>query len=107
MDLGIKGKVALITGGNRGIGKATALEMAKEGCHIAITGRNEADLVAAEKELRRYGVKTLAVTADLEKAEGVEKVVNRTFETFGHIDILFNNAGHSHPCTPISSTDEE
>jgi 3-oxoacyl-[acyl-carrier protein] reductase len=107
MDLGIKGKVALITGGNRGIGKATALEMAKEGCNIAITGRNKADLAAAEKEIQRYGVKTLGVAADLEKAEEVEKVVNRTFETFGHIDILFNNAGHSHPCTPISSTDEE
>ena len=107
MDLGIKVKVALITGGNRGIGKATALEMAKEGCHIAITGRNKADLVAAEKEIQRYGVKTLGLTADLEKAEEVEQVVKKTFKTFGHIDILFNNAGHSHPCTPISATDEE
>ena len=107
MDLGIKGRVALISGGNRGIGKAAAVEMAKEGCNIAITGRNEADLVAAEKELRRYGVKTLAVTADLEKAEGVEKVVNKVMTTFGHIDILFNNAGHAHWCTPISATDEE
>ena len=43
----------------------------------------------------------------LEKAEGVEKIVSRAFETFGHIDILFNNAGYSHPCTPISATDEE
>ncbi len=107
MDLGIKGKVALITGGNRGIGKATALEMAKEGCNIAITGRNETDLAATEKEIQRYGVRTLGIAADLEKAEGVEKVVNRTFQTFGHIDILFNNAGHSHPCTPISATDEQ
>ncbi len=107
MDLGIKGKVALITGGNRGIGKAAAVEMAKEGCHIAITGRNKADLAAAEKDIQRYGVKTFAVAADIEKAEEVEKVVNETFKTFGHIDILFNNAGHSHPCTPISATDEE
>jgi 3-oxoacyl-[acyl-carrier protein] reductase len=107
MDLGIKGKVALITGGNRGIGKASALEMAKEGCHIAITGRNEGDLAATEKEIQRYGVRTLAMAGDLEKAEEVEKVVNKTFKTFGHVDILFNNAGHSHPCTPISSTDEQ
>ena len=49
MDLGIRGKVALVTGGNRGIGKAAATELAKEGCHISITGRNEADLAAAEK----------------------------------------------------------
>jgi NAD(P)-dependent dehydrogenase (short-subunit alcohol dehydrogenase family) len=107
MDLGIKGKVALVTGGNRGIGKASALEMAREGCNLVITGRNEADLAKAEKEIQALGVKTLAVAADLEKAAGVEKVVSKAFETFGQIDILFNNAGHSHPCTPISATDEE
>jgi len=75
MNLGIKGRVALITGGSRGIGKSAALEMAKEGCDIAITGRNEADLAAAAKEIQRYGVKTLTIAADLEKAEEVEKKV--------------------------------
>jgi 3-oxoacyl-[acyl-carrier protein] reductase len=107
MDLGIKGKVALITGGNRGIGKASAVEMAKEGCNIAITGRNEADLTAAVKELKGYGVQAISIAADMEKADDVEKAVTRAFDTFGHIDILFNNAGHSKPCTPISSTDED
>ena len=107
MDLGIRGKVALVTGGNRGIGKAAATELAKEGCDISITGRNEGDLAAAEKEFQGYGVRTLAVAADMEKAEGVEKAVKETYETFGRIDILFNNAGHSKPCTPISSTDED
>jgi len=107
MDLGIKGRVALITGGNRGIGKASAIELAKEGCSVAITARDAGDLAATEKELRGYGVKTLTVAADLEKAQDVERAVKKTFETFGHIDILFNNAGHSHPCTPISSTDQE
>ena len=107
MDLGIRGKVALVTGGNRGIGKAAATELAKEGCDISITGRNEADLAAAEKEFQGYGVRTLAVAADMEKAEEIEKAVKETYETFGRIDILFNNAGHSKPCTPISSTDED
>jgi 3-oxoacyl-[acyl-carrier protein] reductase len=107
MDLGIKGKVALITGGNKGIGKSSALEMAKEGCNIAITGRNEADLASAEEEIKALGVKTFSVAADLETAEGAEKVISATYETFGQIDILFNNAGYSHPCTPISATDEE
>ena len=107
MDLGIRGKVALVTGGNRGIGKAAAIELAKEGCDISITGRNEADLAAAEKEFQGFGVRTLAVAADMEKAEEVEKAVKETYENFGHIDILFNNAGHSKPCTPISSTDED
>lgn len=107
MDLGIKGKVALVTGGNRGIGKASALEMAKDGCNLVITGRNVIDLAEAEKEIKALGVQTLAVAADLETAEGVEKVVSKALETFGNIDILFNNAGHGHPCTPISSTDAE
>ena len=68
MDLGIKGKVALITGGSRGIGKAAALEMAKEGCHVAITGRDEVALKATAEEIKSYGVKTLTIAADLEKA---------------------------------------
>jgi NAD(P)-dependent dehydrogenase (short-subunit alcohol dehydrogenase family) len=107
MDLGIKGKTALITGGNKGIGKASALEMAKEGCNVVITGRNEADLASAEQEIQALGVKTLSVAADLETAEGAEKVVNAAFEAFGTVDILFNNAGYSNPCTPISATDED
>lgn len=107
MDLGIKGKVALVTGGNKGIGKASTLEMAREGCNLVITGRNEADLAATEKEIQALGVKTLAVAADLEKAEDVEKLVSKAFEVFGTVDILFNNAGHSHATTPIDATDEE
>lgn len=107
MDLGIKGRVALITGGNRGIGKAAALEMAKEGCHVAITGRNEVDLKATAEEIKSYGVRALTIAADLEKTEEVEKMVAIVFASFGHVDILFNNAGHSHVCTALGATDEE
>jgi 3-oxoacyl-[acyl-carrier protein] reductase len=107
MDLGIKGKTALVTGGNKGIGKSAALEMAAEGCNLVITGRNEADLASAEKEIQALGSKCLSVAADLETAEGAEKVVTTAFDAFGTVDILFNNAGYSHPCTPISATDEE
>ena len=107
MDLGIKGKVALVTGGNRGIGLASAVEMSKEGCNLVITGRNEADLAKAEKQIKAPGVRTLAIAADLEKAEGVNKVVAAAFDEFGHVDILFNNAGHTHPSTTISATDKE
>ena len=107
MDLGIKGKVALITGGNKGIGRSAALEMAAEGCNIVITGRNEADLASTEQEIQALGVKAVSVAADLETAEGAEKVVYKAFDAFGTVDILFNNAGYSHPCTPISATDEE
>ena len=107
MDLGIKGKVAFISGGNKGIGKATALEMAKEGVNIAITGRDEGDLDTAAEEIRALGAEALGLKADMEAAPEVEKVVSQTYEKFGHIDILFNNAGHSHPTTPIDATDEE
>jgi 3-oxoacyl-[acyl-carrier protein] reductase len=107
MDLGIKGKVALVTGGNKGIGKSAAIELAREGCNIAITGRNEADLAAVEKEIKDFGVEALSVAVDMEKAADVAKAVERTYEAMGRIDILFNNAGHSKPCSPIGSTDED
>jgi len=107
MDLGIRGKVALVTGGSKGIGKASAIELAKEGCNIVISARTKADLLQAEKEIGAFGVKTLAVPADLEKPEEVEKLVSLAFDKFGRVDILFNNAGYSHPTTPISTTDQE
>jgi len=107
MDLGIKGKVAMITGGSRGIGKASALELAKEGCNIVVSARTESDLQKAEEEIKSLGVETLAVPADLEKPEDVEKLVSAAYDKFGKVDILFNNAGYSHPTTPITTTDEE
>jgi NAD(P)-dependent dehydrogenase (short-subunit alcohol dehydrogenase family) len=107
MDLGIRGKVALVTGGSKGIDKASALELAKEGCNIVISARTKADLLQAEKEIGALGVKTLAVPADLEKPEDVQRLVSSAFDKFGHVDILFNNAGYSHPTTPISTTDQE
>ena len=107
MDLGIKGKVAMVTGGSKGIGKASALELAREGCHIVLSARTEADLLNAEQEIAGLGVDTLAVPADLEKPEAVKNVINAAFEKFGAIDILFNNAGYSHPTTPITTTDDE
>jgi 3-oxoacyl-[acyl-carrier protein] reductase len=107
LDLGIKGRVALVTGGNKGIGLASAVEMAKEGVNLFISGRNEADNKAAEQTIAAHGVKVQSLAADIETAEGVESVVSAAYEAFGNIDILFNNAGYSHPCTPISATDEE
>ncbi|HJO91892.1 MAG TPA: SDR family NAD(P)-dependent oxidoreductase [Victivallales bacterium] len=107
MDLGIKDKVALITGGSRGIGKSAAIELAKEGCHISIIGRNKKALRETEEELSSYNIKTVSISANLETAKGVQKAVSKTLKKFNKIDILFNNAGHSHPCTPISATDKE
>lgn len=107
MDLGVEGKVAIVTGGSRGIGKASSLELAREGCNIVISARTEKDLILAEDEIRKLGVEVLSVKADLEKPNDVKKLVSAAFGRFGHVDILFNNAGYSHPTTPITTTDEE
>lgn len=107
MDLGIDGKIALITGGGRGIGLASALEMVKEGCNLVIADRNEADLVRVERQIQAMGARVLTVVANLEEADGIDKVISAAFGEFGRVDILFNNAGHLHYCTTINATDAE
>jgi 3-oxoacyl-[acyl-carrier protein] reductase len=93
MDLQLKGKVALITGGSRGIGKACALALADEGCHIAICARGIEDLEEAAQEIAARGVEVLVVQADITKPGGTSTVVSKSAEKFGRIDILVNNAG--------------
>lgn len=93
MDLKLKDKNAIVTGGNKGIGKGIAMALAKEGCNVSICARTENDLKAAAGELKETGSEILTVRADLTKEEDIEKVVSRTSETFGSIDILINNAG--------------
>ena len=93
MDL-LKGKVALITGAARGIGKAIALRFASEGCNIAFT-----DLVINElaeetkKEIEAYGVQVRAYASDASNFEDTQNVVKQVNDDFGHIDVLVNNAG--------------
>ncbi|MHB0868470.1 MAG: SDR family NAD(P)-dependent oxidoreductase [Chloroflexota bacterium] len=93
MDLGVKGKVALITGGSQGIGKACALVLAREGCSVAICARHGATLNGAAEEIRSTGVEVLAVQADIAKPEDVKAFVASAATRFGRIDILVNNAG--------------
>lgn len=94
-DMGLlEGKVALITGGSRGIGKAVALKFASEGADIAFTCRTVGDSVQAlVDELQGMGVKAKAYASDAASFDGAHKVVADVKETFGHIDILVNNAG--------------
>ncbi len=94
-DMGLlEGKVALITGGSRGIGKAVALKFASEGADIAFTCRNVGDSVQAlVDELQGMGVKAKAYASDAASFDEAHKVVADVKETFGHIDILVNNAG--------------
>jgi 3-oxoacyl-[acyl-carrier protein] reductase len=89
-----EGKVALITGGGRGIGRSIALTFSKQGAHIVICGRNEGTLQAVAKEIAdQTGLKTLMSVCDVAKSDQVIATVKKTLDTFSRIDILVNNAG--------------
>jgi NAD(P)-dependent dehydrogenase (short-subunit alcohol dehydrogenase family) len=93
MDLGLNGRVAVITGASRGIGRATATELAREGMRLAICARDAAALERAARELRAAGADVLAMPLDVQSLEGIQAFVQRTEETYGRIDLLVNNAG--------------
>jgi 3-oxoacyl-[acyl-carrier protein] reductase len=93
MDLQLGGKAAIVTGSTRGIGKHIALALAREGCHVAISGRTPETLTVTAGELRDLGVKVVAFEGDLTQAEAVERLVGEAHGTFGRIDILVNCVG--------------
>ena len=94
MDLGLKGKVALVAASSKGLGKASALALAREGARVTLCARTEADLDAAAEQIRgQTGAEVLAVPADLASADGIHSVVAATAERFGEVDILVNNSG--------------
>jgi 3-oxoacyl-[acyl-carrier protein] reductase len=94
VDLGLNGKVALVAASSKGLGKASALALAREGARVTICARTEADLEAAADEIRREThAEVLAVQADLTRADGIQSVVVATAERFGGIDVLVNNSG--------------
>src|SRR5665647_670559 len=95
MDLGLRGKVAVITGGTEGIGRATALKLAQEGAKVAICARGAARLEKAADEIRKTGGEVLAVAADMSKTADIERFINAVTARFGRLDILVNNAGTS------------
>jgi NAD(P)-dependent dehydrogenase (short-subunit alcohol dehydrogenase family) len=89
----LKDKVALITGGGRGIGKAVALDYARAGATLAICARTESEIEATAKEIRALGADCFAATCDVSQEEPVTKLVEEVANHFGRIDILINNAG--------------
>jgi 3-oxoacyl-[acyl-carrier protein] reductase len=94
MDLGLKGKTALVTAASKGIGRACALGLAAEGARVAMCARTEADLGAAADEVRaKTGAEVLALPADLTRAADVTALVRRVVERFGGVDVLVANAG--------------
>ena len=89
----LKGKVALVTGAGKGIGKAIALALAGEGVHVGLIARTEKDVKAVAEEVGRLGVKSAFATADVSNRAEVESAVEKLNRELGNVDILINNAG--------------
>src|SRR5260370_18154383 len=108
MSKQLEGKIALITGGSRGIGAAIAKRLAADGANVAITYTKGADAAASVvKEIERGGRKAIAIRADATDADAVEAAVERTVATFGRLDVLVNNAGTAIPKSFEETTLEE
>lgn len=103
----IEGKVALITGAGRGIGRATAIAFAKEGIHVGLVGRTPENLERVAKELEQYDVQTATAAADVADIDAITSAVESIRNALGPIDILVNNAGISKFGSFMDLTPEE
>jgi len=103
----LQDKVALITGGTSGIGGATAILFAKEGAKIAVTGRNEKRGNAVTEQITKNGGHAVFIPSDVKKNNDCQLAVDEILRAFGHIDILFNNAGVFYPHTTLDCSEEE
>ena len=95
MELQLENKVAIVTGGTQGIGKATALRLAKEGAGVVIAARSKERLDSVAREITTAGGRAAAVQADVSRAQDCGRLVSEAVRAFGRLDILVNNAGTS------------
>jgi NAD(P)-dependent dehydrogenase (short-subunit alcohol dehydrogenase family) len=93
MNASLKGKVALVTGGTSGIGKAAALALAETGAKVVVSGRREKEGRAVEQDIKKIGGEALFVKADVSREADVKALVEKAIATFGRLDFAFNNAG--------------
>jgi len=107
MDLGLKGKIAVVTGASKGIGRATAELFAAEGASVVICARGQEALDEAAAAMGMDGRKVLAVEADMTRQEDIDHLINSTIKNMGGLDILINNVGDATRGTIITKSDED
>jgi 3-oxoacyl-[acyl-carrier protein] reductase len=110
MDLGLREKVAIVTGSSRGLGLASARALAAEGCLVCLCARNESTLEHARHDVAASAVgdeRVIAIAADVSTPHGVKAVVDGTVSAFGGLDILVNNVGLARGATLIDTSDAE
>ncbi|MDP6821681.1 MAG: SDR family NAD(P)-dependent oxidoreductase [Dehalococcoidia bacterium] len=107
MDLGIKGRNALITGGSRGLGRQSAISLAREGANVAICARGQERLDETAAELRNHGGSVVAINADMSLPEAAASVFAEAESALGSVDILINNVGGSLGTSTVLATSEE
>ena len=110
MDLQLSGQVAIVTGSSRGLGLASAMALAAEGCFVTLCARSRATLESAAATVAAHGAgadRVLAVEADLSTLAGVEAVVDRTVNRFGGVDVLVNNLGVARGADLLGTTDAD
>jgi len=96
LDLELRGRVALVTGGGRGIGRTVALTLARHGVHVALCGRTRESLEATAEEIRALGVAAYPLVADVSRLEDIDRFIEHASGAAGRVDILVNNAVSSH-----------
>ena len=102
----MKNRVAIITGGGRGIGREVAILFASEGAKVAVTARSSDQIAKVVEEISASGGEAIGVTADVSREDDVRRIVDETMEKFGRVDVLVNNAGILEP-GPVASVDSE
>ena len=110
MDLQLVDKVAIVTGSSRGLGRASALALAAEGCRVTLCARGTDKLHEAAKEVAqsaKAAERVFAVVADVSTPEGAETVVRQTIDRFGRIDILVNNVGKAGGAELLATSDAD
>ena len=106
MDFSLEGKVALVTGGSRGIGRSSALGLAQAGADVVVASRKLPDLEKVAAEIRRLGKRSLAVAAHIARMEQIINLVSKVKDEFGKIDILVNNAATNPVMDPALDIEE-